>query len=246
MTRWRWGFAGTVLATAICAGPAVTAHRPASTADDIAALVPGDADDLSTDETGQIIDRMLTLVGDDPAASGDGSSELTGTCGGFAFSFDDDGELIDAAYDAGDDAPPRDLVDGGQAFTSGNPFVVDTGGKVTYLGFAPREGDGPQDHTYSVKVAGFEIDGGGDPNAGGKNRNAGTIEIADELPIDLSVAFTVTGRLDAPDFAGCFGRGHVEFRGAGLFGPVGLLGLGLTAFGAVAVFVSRPARTWRR
>lgn len=245
MTRWRWigGCAAAVAAVGLVANGPATA-QDSSLSDAIAALVPDDADDLDTDEVDTFLGDMLSFL-DGSAPTTGGSSKLIGPCGGFAFSFDEDGNLIDAAYDLGDDAPPQDMLSGGQAFTSGNPFTVDTGGKVTYVGFAPQSGAGPENHTYNLKVAGVEVDSGGDPNPNGKNRNAGTIDIGDEMPIDVSFAFTASGRMDAPEFTSCVGEGHVEFDGAGLTGPVGLVGLGLTAVGLAGLFVARPARTWR-
>lgn len=247
MTRWRMMAGG----AAVVAALGLTMNGTAGAQDDalsdaIEALVPDDADALDEAQVDQFLADMLSFLDGSEPGTAEGSSELTGPCGGFAFSFDDEGNLIDVAYDLGDSAPPQDLLNGGQAFTSGNPFTVDTGGKVTYVGFAPQSGAGPTDHTYNLKVAGFEVDSGGDPNPNEKNRNAGTIDIGDEMPIDLSVAFTVSGRLDAPGFESCVGEGHVEFDGPGLTGPVGLIGMGATAIGLAALFVSRPARTWRQ
>ena len=250
MTRWRTmvrtmagGAAAIAAAGLLVAGPAAAQDDELS--DAIAALVPDDADDLNTEEIDAFLDQMSTFLEGTTAATG-GDSKLTGPCGGFAFSFDEDNALIDVAYDAGDDAPPQDLLEGGQAFTTDNPFVVDTGGKVTYVGFAPRSGPGPMDHTYSLEVAGVEVASGGDPNSNAKNRGAGTIDVGDELPLETSLKFSASGRLDAPEFTSCVGDGHVELDGSGLFGPIGLVGLGATAVGLAALFVARPARTWRQ
>lgn len=247
-TRWRWLLCGATVVAAMSFTPTVHGQGR-DTADELAALLPEDLDALSSDEVDSIIAEMFTVLDEDATATpggSDGSSELTGPCGGVAFSFDEDGSVIDVAYDLGDDDPPQDLLDGGQAFTGDNPFVVDTGGRVSYLGFAPRSGDGPRDHSYSLQVAGFTVTSGGDPNENGNNRNAGTIDIGDEMPIDLSVAFTAGGKMEAPDFPTCEGTGHVEFQGAGLLSPIGLIGMGAAAIGAVGLFVARPARTWRQ
>ena len=217
MTRWRWlgGCAAAAAITGLMVGVPAGA-QDSSLSDAIAALVPEDADALNEDEVDQFLNDMLAFLDPGNAETG-GGSKLTGPCGGFAFSFDDEGNLIDAAYDLGDGAPPQDMLNGGQAFTSGNPFTVDTGGKVTYVGFAPQSGAGPMNHTYNLKAAGFEVDSGGDPNVNGKNRNAGTIDIGDEMPIDLSVKFKASGQMNAPGSRrACISR--VFDRISGLFG----------------------------
>jgi hypothetical protein len=174
------------------------------------------------------------------------SSSLTGPCGGFAYSYDGGGVLIDAAIDLGDGAPPVDASSGGQAFTSDNPFVVDASGQVVYYGFAPRSGDGPQDHTYSIDVAGVNVASGGDPNPNLKNRETGVIDLAEELPISFSAKARVSGRMDSANLESCIGEGYVELRGNGLADPVGLASLAFLAIGLLGiVFNARPARTWR-
>jgi hypothetical protein len=55
------------------------------------------------------------------------------------WSYDGDGKLLDAAADLGDDSPPIDLLDKKQAFTSGNPFKVDTRGVVVYYGLCSAD-----------------------------------------------------------------------------------------------------------
>lgn len=247
MTRWQWRLGAVGLLTV--AGAMVTAGTTAAQdtdgAEALAGLLPDDLDALSNDQVDVVIGDLYDLLGEVPAATG-GSSSLTGPCGGFAFSFDEDGNVIDAAFDLGDDAPPQDLIDGGQAFTSDNPFVVDTGGSIKYIGFAPRSAPGPKNHTYSLEVAGVEVASGGDPNDNEKNRNAGTIDVGDELPIETSLKFEAGGRMDAPEFESCVGEGHVELNGSGLFGPIGLVGIAITAVGLAGLFVARPARTWRQ
>ena len=100
--------------------------------------------------------ELVLLTGDDAIVSefGDGST-LTGPCGGFAYSYDKDGLLIDGAMDAGTIDPPIDIAGaniGRQAFTSANRFQVDSEGVVTYFGFMPREGDGPFNHDWEISV----------------------------------------------------------------------------------------------
>ncbi len=237
-----------IAAAALLGGtPARAGDSPPNQAivDEILAMVPDDADNLTAEQEQSLIDGLAGLAGALPAASGSGSSNLTGPCGGFAFSYDGDGAVIDAAFDLGDGAPPQDLLDGGQAFTSGNPFTVDTDGRVTYFGFAPRSGDGPENHSWNLDVGGVQVASGGDPNEGKKNRNAGTIEMDEELPFPLTAKFPASGEMTS-NLETCSGSGYVEINGNGLLDPVGLAGLGLTLLGLVGLlFNAPPARTWK-
>lgn len=212
-------------------------------------LVPeGEPGDLDVTEGDAIFKRIATEVGKstDVADFGDGS-ELTGPCGGFAFSYDGGGKLIDAAADLGNDDGPIDLLDNKQAFTSGNPFKVDTKGVVAYFGFAPQTGDGPRNHNWTIKTAGVSLDSGGDNNGDGKNRNAGIVDLGDELPLTFSFKTKVSGELTSQNLAPCIGKGWVEFDGGfplttvpGVVGSVLLLG-GLVGL----LFNARPAMTWK-
>jgi len=192
-------------------------------------------------------DQLLTTL-EGTSTAGGGNSSLTGICGGLAFSFDEDGTLIDAAYDAGDDAPPVDLLDGGQAFTSGNPFEVDTNGDVTYYGFAPRSGDGPMNYGYELWVAGITVSSDSDePNSNGNNRNGGTISLSDKLPVRFDAKVKAGGELTAQDGTElCAGEGYVSFSGNGIVSLPGLAGIGLFAIGLLGIVINaRPARTWK-
>jgi len=210
---------------------------------------PGEYDLTSADqEYGQLVSLFdqNTIVPD----FGSGS-KLTGVCGGFAFSYDSNGDLLDAAFDAGNDDPPIDIGGsnlGDQAFTAGNPFEVDTEGLVTYFGFMPRNGDGPLDHHWEIKTQGISLDKGGDPNPNGKNRNAGIVDLANDLPSALKANFKakISGRLDEASGIGpCIGEGHVQFNGPFL-NVVSAAGLALAGFGVLGLlFNSRPAYTWK-
>jgi hypothetical protein len=176
---------------------------------------------------------------------GDGS-QLTGMCGGYAYSYDENGDLIDAVMDIGNDAPPIDLLDGGQAFTSSNPFKVDTRGLVQYYGFSPEDGDGPEDHRWFIKTSGISLDKGGDPNTQLKNRNAGIVDLAEDLPIKFTARVKVSGEMTSMNQPDCIGKGHVDFLGNGLTDPVGLAGLALLGGGIFGLlFNSRPAYTYK-
>jgi hypothetical protein len=241
MSKWRHmrrGLIGLVAAAAISGSPA----------GDVAAAPPIDPDsfppageELSDEAAEQLFNALGGVVATGPVS---GSSSLTGVCGGVAFSYDSDGNLIDAAYDAGDDAPPIDLIDGGQAFTSDNRYKVDTNGTVNYFGFAPRSGDGPMDYDYELKVAGITVASEFEPNSAGNNRNGGTIDLASDLPFAFDALIDASGTLDG-SFS-CAGEGKVEFVGNGLVSIPGGIGVLVLTVGLVGIFVNaRPARTWK-
>lgn len=210
---------------------------------------PGEFDLVEEDER---FGRLVSEFGESTSVAdfGDGS-QLTGPCGGHALSYNADGELIDAAFDAGDDGPPIDIMaasegEAAQAFTSSNPFRVDTGGVVAYFGFYPREGDGPRDHIWEIVTEGLSLDSGGDPNSNGNNRNAGIVDLAEELPLRFSAKGRVEGSIIS-DLTPCFGSGFVQFEGpfplATLPGAAGGLAALVGVFGLL--FNSRPAVTWK-
>ena len=177
-----------------------------------------------------------------PAGELGGDSRLTGPCGGFAYSYDADGFLLDAAADLGDRSPPVDLLDGGQAFTTNNPFRLDPGGAVLYYGFSPRDGDGPVDHHWMIKTSSGTVDEGGDANVAGINRHVGVIDLADRLPFDFSARLEVDGGLSSRNLAECIGEGDVEFVGGGLLSPIGIAALVVLAAGLAGLMAhARPS-----
>ena len=207
-------------------------------------VADGEAD--NDDDAEARFDRLVEIVGGGTAVPTDSSSSLEGVCGGYAYSFDENGTLIDSAIALGDGSPPIDTFDGGQAFTSNNPFQVDTSGTVEYFGFMPRSGDGPMDHTWVIETSGVSLDSGGDPNANGNNRNAGVVDLGDDLPVTFSAKVQVSGQLDSANIGSCAGEGYVEFIGNGLTDPVGIAGLVLLGGGLIGLlFNARPARTWK-
>lgn len=173
---------------------------------------------------------------------------LTGPCQGFALSFDGDGDLIDAAADFDDDAPPVDISDLlspeptiRPAFTADNPFEVDVNGVVIYAG---RTDPAPIDHNWRIRTQGISLDSGGDPNRGAENRNAGSVNLADDFPVKVNALFRIDGSMEANDGFRCAGEGY--FRTVGGLPILGGVGLVLVAAaGAGALFNARPARTWR-
>lgn len=225
------------------------AQNQADPNETLRALVPeGQPGDLDVTEGDAIYKQIASAVGasTDVADFGDGS-ELTGPCGGFAFSYDGDGKLIDAAADLGNDSPPVDLLENQQAFTSGNPFKVDTRGVVAYFGFSPQTGDGPRNHKWTIKTAGVSLDSGGDSNGDAKNRNAGLVDLGKELPLTFSFKTKVSGEMTSENLPPCIGNGWVEFEGGFPLATVpGIVGTLFLAGGLIGLlFNSRPAMTWK-
>ncbi len=216
--------------------------------DEIRALVPeGDPGKYDLTEASAEFGQYVILFGQSTAVAdfGDGS-QLTGLCGGFAYSYDKNGDLLDAAIDLGDGDAPVDLLEGTQAFTSGNPFKVDPRGVVVYYGFSPESGDGPEDHRWYIKTSGISLDKGGDPNPQLKNRNAGLVDLNKDLPVKFTAKVKIEGHMMSENQPDCVGKGHVSFEGDGLTDPVGLAGLALLGGGIFGLlFNSRPAITWK-
>ncbi len=244
------GLALLTLAAPFATGAGAQDDDPAL--DAIRALVPeGNPGEYDVQEGDARFLQLVEAFGEDTIVTdfGDGS-ELSGPCGGFAFSYDNDGGLIDAAVDFGDGAPPVDIGGdnaGSQAFTAGNRFQVDTEGVVVYFGFMPAVGDGPEEHRWEITTEGISLDSGGDPNPRLKNRNAGLVDLDNDLPAFLKTNFNarIEGRLDSNNLAPCIGAGHIEFRGPFL-NIISATGLALAGAGVIGLlFNSRPARTWR-
>ena len=238
------------LATAMSTAFADEAPNPAL--DAIRAQVPeGFPGEYDEQEGMSTFMALVEATGDDTIVSefGDGSG-LTGPCGGFAYSYDKDGDVIDGAFDAGTDAPPIDIAGdniGSQAFTAANRFQVDSEGVVTYFGFMPLEGEGPLNHDWQITTEGISLDRGGDPNSLGKNRNSGLVDLANDLPSAFKTNFTarVEGNMTSDNLADCMGFGHVEFSGP-LVNAISAVGLALAGAGVIGLlFNSRPAMTWR-
>ena len=122
-------------------------------------------------------------------------SEFVGPCGGFAFSFDDSEKLIDFAFDAGDADPPTDM-NGEVAFSKANPFLVHAAGTVFYFGFTEQPFF---NHMWDLGLQGIALDEGGDPNPRGKDRNAGILELDEQIPsaVRFTGLFKFGGKIDA-------------------------------------------------
>jgi hypothetical protein len=250
MRRSRWIAGGALAAGAVITGLGLTSPARAQDQDldelrsEIPEANPGEWDLDEADITFRALVEAYGRIAD-VGDFGDGS-QLTGPCGGWAFSYDGDGQLIDAAFDAGNAGPPVDALNGGQAFTSGNPFEVDTRGVVAYYGFAPQSGDGPLNHRWEIVTSGISIDKGGDPNTNAKNRNTGLVDLGNDLPFTFSAKVKVSGELRSDNLETCVGLGHVKFKGNGLTDPVGLAALALLGGGFFGLlFNARPASTWK-
>ncbi len=208
---------------------------------DPASLI-GEAGDLDLPPGEPVFEGLVTAAEDEPLPDG-GDSKLTGPCMGVALSFDDEGNLIDAAADFDDAGPPVDLIDGGQAFTAADPYQVHVNGWVVYGG---RADPPPINHTWWIRTLGLSVDAGGDDNPEGENRNAGSVDMASSLPgpAKVNALFYMDARMNADGGFRCDGSGYwatvggfPAFEGAGLVIML-LSGLGL-------FFNARPARTWR-
>ena len=197
-----------------------------------------------------IVTGVAEDLSDAPCPDGS-SSFLEGQCLGMAMSFDDNDQLIDIAADLDFDGAPIDLLESEpgnlvQAFTKGNPFRVHVDGFVAYVGKLGEFGQGPLEHMWSITTFGVELDSGGDPNPRGRNRNAGAVDLKEDLPGPAKVngLFKITAEIDSLNGLACMGGGYFETEGgtplAEGVGVVMLLGAGLGA-----LFNARPARTWR-
>lgn len=215
--------------------------------DEVRALIPEvQPEEYDLTEADAQYGQLAAAVGTPATNEFDDGSKLTGECGGFAYSYDEDGQLLDAAADWGDDAPPVDLLDGGQAFTTSNRFKVDTRGVVVYYGFMPHEGDGPMDHDWEITTSGIPLDSGGGPNPDAVNRISGVVDLDDDLPVKFSANAKVKGKLTSANIGECVGEGNVEFLGNGLADPVGIAAIALFAVGLLGLlFNARPAMTWK-
>ena len=257
MTRfgriWRVGAA--LLALSLTVGAPATAQEDEASADPLERLrhlVPeGQPATYDVDEADAIYEQLAGLAALTTTSDTDRSdSRLTGPCGGFAYSYDDNRFIVDAAADLSDEAPPIDLLDGGQAFTSQNPFKVDPDGVVLYYGFSPRDGQGPIDHHWTITTSGGSGDDGGDPNLKGANRHVGVIDVGAHVPFDVSVRVEIVGGLVSQNLAECIGTGYVEIVGRGLISPIGILTVAVLVVGLVGLVVhalrgrpcSRPGR----
>lgn len=201
----------------------------------------GEAGDLDLPPGELVYTGVVEAVSAEDLPDG-GGSELSGPCLGLALSFDGDGAVLDAAADFDPAAPPIDLVDGGQAFTSSNPFEVDVNGWVVYAGKAEPA---PIDHSWKIVVQGLSLDKGGDDNPDAETHNAGSVDLAGDLPAPAKVSalFHIDGSMSAADGFNCQGSGYIKtVGGAPVLAGVGLILL--LAGGIGALFNARPAKTW--
>ncbi len=199
----------------------------------------GEPGDLDLPPGELTLTGIVAVAPEPPTGSG---SELAGPCQGVAISFDDQGEAIDMAVDFDDPAPPYDVYDGAQAFTADNPFEVHVNGYVAYAG---RAEPAPINHTWKIRTQGLSFDSGGDDNPDAESHNAGTVNLADDLPAPakINALFAIDGEMVADGGFHCVGSGF--FRTVGGTPVLGAAGVVLMlATGLGALFNARPARTW--
>ncbi|MCP3936801.1 MAG: hypothetical protein GY708_15680 [Actinomycetia bacterium] len=208
----------------------------------------------ATDALVQQAETQVRRSGCDPGLIAGSGSALSGPCMGMAWSYDKNGLPLDQAADWSFANAPVDLFGdgaGSQAFTSSNPFRVDANGFVIYTGVAGglELGSGPRDHDWFLQLklfgTGTTLDAGGDPNGAGENRNAGAVNLRDDLPAaaKINAVLGANGQMEAEggDFR-CVGSGFVDLSGD--LDPT-LPGVALAAIAAIGLlFNARPALTW--
>ena len=155
-----------------------------------------------------------------------GAVDLDGGCQGNAESLDAGGGQLDVAV-----AP-------GPGGTSGDPFLVDYDGTVTYTGSSPAVF---HDHSWDVKVMGITVKSGGSENADDESTTADEAEVDDYLPFDAPGLYKVSGSISA-DEGECSGSAWVQLAGS----PVGsipwIAGVVMTAGGAALLAWAWPTR----
>ncbi|MEO0493531.1 MAG: hypothetical protein AAF081_08960 [Actinomycetota bacterium] len=223
--------------------------------------VTGDVTFVATPEALEYTLGQIAAAGGDLGLIAGSGSALKGPCMGQAWSYDSDGQPLDMAFDFNREQPPMSFTDDGQleqAFTSDNPFRVDVNGAVIFTGVAGgfTDGTGPVEHDWFINMnffgfGGTNIDAGGDPNTNGENRNAGSVNLNEDLPgpAKINGLVAINGSMEAPgtlDLPGveffCTGSGFAEFEGGF---PLSAPGAALAALATVGLlFNARPAKTW--
>ncbi len=100
---------------------------------------------------------------------------------------------------------------------------------------------------WEITTEGISLDRGGDPNPNFKNRNAGLVDLANDLPDLLKTNFNarIEGDMSTTNGLSCVGHAHIEFSGPFL-NVISAVGLALAGAGVIGLlFNSRPAMTWR-
>lgn len=233
--------------------PGVRDIRPGENDNVITENEDGTVTIVATEALTQQAEEQVRRSGCDPGLIAGSGSALSGPCMGMAWSYDADGEPLDQAADWSFVNAPVDLFGGGEgefAFTSDNPFKVDANGFVIYTGVAGglEPGSGPMQHDWFLQIklfgTGTNLDAGGDPNSSGENRNAGAVNLRDDLPgpAKISAVLGANGQMEANDGFRCVGSGFVELEGG--LDPT-LPGVALAAMAAIGLlFNARPALTW--
>ena len=123
---------------------------------------------------------------------------------------------------------------GGADSTQANPFLVDWDGTVAWTGTMGTQVI--KDHSWGVSV--FNIPtplAGGDPNEGGDTDGDGTVQVGENLPIEIVGLFFVSGSISG-DGGSCAGSGWMRLRGDA-FGTIPFwVALGLIVLGVVGLW----------
>jgi hypothetical protein len=186
---------------------------------------------------GLAVAAALVLLASVEAAGA--APDLSG-CHGRATSVDADGQVIDEAVGE----PPHDVVDpdGEDIFTSGNPFVIDADGAVSWSGESTSL---IVDGEWTVKVWGITLDDGKALNRERTSEKEGTYSLEGILPSGAHGLALVDVSLEG-EGGTCRGTGFVKVGGSPLLSPPWLVGAGLVLVGLGLLFVAQPKQVWRR
>ena len=149
----------------------------------------------------------------------------TGGCTGAAVSRNADGEILG-------------VLRGDLTASPDDALPVARGGTVEYQG---RSKQLMTDNEWSVAIGGVPVKNDTGANADEKRQTAGTAQVDDYLPVDLTGTMKVNVAIDAGDGSDCTVVTWITVDGNGFTSLNGLVGLGLLALGLVGLALSLPA-----
>jgi hypothetical protein len=175
---------------------------------------------------------LVAIAGPASAGSIDG-------CSGNAQSKDANGGVIDSATTSG-----KEILDGDgkPGATASNPLLVDNDGVVDYSGQSDAV---ITNHHWSIKLLGIEVASGGSANRQRTQKDSGTFDIGEEMPLKMTGLVKVDGDLTGRG-GSCSGSGYVKLRGNALASPVTWAGILLAGIGGFGLFLARPQLRARR